>query len=111
MSSPTEAENQANANALISQLQELKAEAQAIAQKIGELDQERVEHSLVAETLTGLDGSRKCYRSPKFFYLISFLKVIRHKSRLLTYFFHSSYSQDDWWSAYRTNGVGSASRN
>jgi hypothetical protein len=58
----SEADNQANAAALVGQLQELKAEAQTIAQKIGELDQERIEHSLVAETLSGLDGSRKCYR-------------------------------------------------
>jgi prefoldin subunit 5 len=58
----SEADNQANAAALVGQLQELKTEAQAIAQKIGELDQERVEHTLVAETLSGLDGSRKCYR-------------------------------------------------
>ena len=50
------------AQALVNQLQVMKDEAQAIAQKISELDQERHEHSLVAETLEKLDSTRKCYR-------------------------------------------------
>lgn len=49
--------------ALLAKLQEIKNEANGIAQKISELDQERHEHSLVLETLTKLDGGRKCYRS------------------------------------------------
>ena len=50
------------AQALVNQLQTMKDEAQGIAQKISELDQERHEHSLVAETLEKLDSDRKCYR-------------------------------------------------
>jgi chaperonin cofactor prefoldin len=82
----SEAENQAHAAALIGQLQELKAEAQAIAQKIGELDQERVEHSLVAETLTGLDGSRKCYRRVDDFFFLNVLFVpIQNPQNIVVY--------------------------
>ena len=55
-------ENMAKAQALFNQLQAMKDEAQAIAQKISELDQERHEHSLVAETLEKIDGERKCFR-------------------------------------------------
>ena len=54
--------NMAKAQALFNQLQAMKDEAQAIAQKISELDQERHEHSLVAETLEKIDGERKCFR-------------------------------------------------
>ena len=50
------------AQALVNQLQAMKDEAQSIAQKISELDQERHEHGLVAETLEKLDSDRKCYR-------------------------------------------------
>jgi hypothetical protein len=67
-------EKQAAATALVNQLQELKAEAQGIAQKIGEFDQERVEHALVAETLSTLDGSRKCYR-----YCAQFDSIFTHQ--------------------------------
>ncbi|RMX99292.1 hypothetical protein D0867_12151 [Hortaea werneckii] len=35
---------------------------QAIAQKIGDVEQEGEEHKLVLETLTPLPGDRKCFR-------------------------------------------------
>ncbi|GAB1740681.1 hypothetical protein NU219Hw_g5773t1 [Hortaea werneckii] len=35
---------------------------QAIAQKIGDVEQEAEEHKLVLETLTPLPGDRKCFR-------------------------------------------------
>ncbi|KAK3713224.1 Cochaperone prefoldin complex subunit [Vermiconidia calcicola] len=35
---------------------------QAIAQKIGDVEQETEEHKLVLETLTPLPGDRKCFR-------------------------------------------------
>lgn len=57
-----EAEEQQKAQALVNQLQVMKDEAQQIAQKISELDQERHEHSLVAETLDKLESDRKCFR-------------------------------------------------
>ena len=52
------------AQALVNQLQVMKDEAQGIAQKITELDQERHEHTLVAETLEKFDSERKCFRCP-----------------------------------------------
>ena len=57
-----DSENMAKAQALFNQLQAMNDEAQSIAQKISELDQERHEHSLVAETLEKLDADRKCFR-------------------------------------------------
>jgi prefoldin subunit 2 len=48
--------------ALLAKLQDMKNEASAIAQKISELETERHEHSLVLDTLSTLDGARKCYR-------------------------------------------------
>ncbi|EME79198.1 uncharacterized protein MYCFIDRAFT_87416 [Pseudocercospora fijiensis CIRAD86] len=35
---------------------------QAVAQKIGDVEQEAEEHKLVLETLTPLPGDRKCFR-------------------------------------------------
>lgn len=58
-----DADDSSAQQALLAKLQEIKNEANGIAQKISELDQERHEHSLVLETLTKLDGGRKCYRS------------------------------------------------
>ena len=57
-----EAEEMQKAQALVNQLQVMKDDAQQIAQKINELDQERHEHGLVAETLEKLDSDRKCFR-------------------------------------------------
>jgi hypothetical protein len=57
-----ESEDQQRAQALVNQLQAMKEEATAIAQKISELDNERHEHGLVGETLEKLDSSRKCFR-------------------------------------------------
>ncbi|KAM3420117.1 hypothetical protein BST61_g3419 [Cercospora zeina] len=39
-----------------------KETLQAIAQKIGDVEQETEEHKLVLETLTPLPGERKCFR-------------------------------------------------
>ncbi|KAF2719948.1 Prefoldin beta-like protein [Polychaeton citri CBS 116435] len=39
-----------------------KETLQAIAQKIGDVEQETEEHKLVLETLTPLPGDRKCFR-------------------------------------------------
>uniref|UniRef100_A0A6T8P0M6 Prefoldin subunit 2 n=1 Tax=Hemiselmis andersenii TaxID=464988 RepID=A0A6T8P0M6_HEMAN len=48
--------------ALVARLQGMKEESTSLAQKIAELDQEKHEHSLVLDTLSGLSGDRKCYR-------------------------------------------------
>ncbi|EKX35842.1 Prefoldin protein, subunit 2 [Guillardia theta CCMP2712] len=50
------------AEAVVQQLQEMKNEANQLGMKINELDQERHEHSLVVETLSKMEGERKCYR-------------------------------------------------
>jgi prefoldin subunit 2 len=47
--------------ALLAKLQDMKNEANTIAQKISELETERHEHSLVLDTLSTLEGGRKCY--------------------------------------------------
>ncbi|EME44154.1 hypothetical protein DOTSEDRAFT_172214 [Dothistroma septosporum NZE10] len=39
-----------------------KETLQAVAQKIGDVEQEAEEHKLVLETLTPLSGDRKCFR-------------------------------------------------
>jgi prefoldin subunit 2 len=57
-----DAEDAAAQQALMAKLQEMKNEASAVAQKISELETERHEHSLVLDTLSTLDGGRKCYR-------------------------------------------------
>ncbi|KEZ44450.1 hypothetical protein SAPIO_CDS3455 [Scedosporium apiospermum] len=45
-----------------SQYNNYKNSLQQIAQKIGEIEQESEEHKLVLDTLTPLDGQRKCFR-------------------------------------------------
>ncbi|TPX33640.1 hypothetical protein SmJEL517_g03519 [Synchytrium microbalum] len=40
----------------------LKQELDAIAQKMGELEQERDEHQLVLDTISPMDPERKCFR-------------------------------------------------
>nr|KAJ3420438.1 hypothetical protein HK105_005673 [Polyrhizophydium stewartii] len=40
----------------------MKQELQAIAQKIGELEMERDEHQMVVDTISPLEGDRKCFR-------------------------------------------------
>ena len=40
----------------------MKQELQAIAQKIGELEQEKEEHQLVIDTIKPLDADRACFR-------------------------------------------------
>ncbi|KAI8899685.1 Prefoldin [Globomyces pollinis-pini] len=40
----------------------MKQELTSIAQKIGELEQEKEEHQLVIDTLAPLDANRTCYR-------------------------------------------------
>ncbi|KAI8924428.1 Prefoldin [Entophlyctis helioformis] len=47
---------------IIAQFNSMKQELKAIAQKIGELELERDEHQLVVDTMSPLDGSRKCFR-------------------------------------------------
>ncbi|KAF2270679.1 Prefoldin beta-like protein, partial [Lojkania enalia] len=42
--------------------QNYKNTLQAIAQKIGDIEQEAEEHKLVLETLEPLSGDRKCFR-------------------------------------------------
>ncbi|KAI5366325.1 Putative prefoldin beta [Septoria linicola] len=44
------------------QYSNFKETLQAIAQKIGDVEQEAEEHKLVLETLTPLTGDRKCFR-------------------------------------------------
>ncbi|GJJ73859.1 prefoldin subunit 2 [Entomortierella parvispora] len=40
----------------------MKSELTSLAQKIGELETESDEHTLVVDTLSPLDGDRKCFR-------------------------------------------------
>lgn len=47
---------------LQAQYSSFKDTLQAIAQKIGDVEQESEEHKLVLETLTPLPGDRKCFR-------------------------------------------------
>merc|ERR1712130_377572 len=49
-------------NYLQTQHQNLKAEYQAIAQKLAEMESEKKEHSLVITTLSKLPSDRRCYR-------------------------------------------------
>mmetsp|Transcript_6768 Transcript_6768/g.13070 ORF Transcript_6768/g.13070 Transcript_6768/m.13070 type:complete len:128 (+) Transcript_6768:260-643(+) len=62
MSSEDAPEEAAASQALVARLQTMKEESTGLAQKIAELDQEKHEHSLVLDTLSGLPGERKCYR-------------------------------------------------
>ncbi|CAK4023463.1 prefoldin subunit 2 [Lecanosticta acicola] len=47
---------------LQTQYSNYKDTLQAIAQKIGDVEQETEEHKLVLDTLTPLSGDRKCFR-------------------------------------------------
>ncbi|KAK5133263.1 hypothetical protein LTR08_007997 [Meristemomyces frigidus] len=47
---------------LQTQYSNYKDTLQAVAQKIGDVEQEAEEHKLVLETLTPLPGDRKCFR-------------------------------------------------
>mmetsp|Transcript_694 Transcript_694/g.1048 ORF Transcript_694/g.1048 Transcript_694/m.1048 type:complete len:111 (-) Transcript_694:117-449(-) len=49
-------------NYLQTQHQNLKAEYQAYAQKLSEMEAERKEHALVISTLQKLPNERRCYR-------------------------------------------------
>ncbi|KAF9575083.1 hypothetical protein EC968_004308 [Mortierella alpina] len=40
----------------------MKSELNSLAQKIGELETEADEHTLVVDTISPLDGDRKCFR-------------------------------------------------
>ncbi|KAF9583186.1 hypothetical protein BGW38_010072 [Lunasporangiospora selenospora] len=40
----------------------MKSDLNSLAQKIGELETESDEHTLVVETLTPLEGDRRCFR-------------------------------------------------
>ncbi|KAI8904287.1 Prefoldin beta-like protein [Gorgonomyces haynaldii] len=46
----------------MAQVAQLKQELNQLAQKIGELEQERDEHTLVIDTLDKCDPKRPCYR-------------------------------------------------
>eukprot|EP01127_Copromyxa_protea_P023717 TRINITY_DN8_c0_g1_i1.p1 TRINITY_DN8_c0_g1~~TRINITY_DN8_c0_g1_i1.p1 ORF type:complete len:134 (+),score=41.71 TRINITY_DN8_c0_g1_i1:175-576(+) len=46
----------------IQALQKMKAEVDAITRKIGELEAQRDEHSLVIKAISGLEAERRCYR-------------------------------------------------
>jgi len=48
--------------AIIQQYKRLRSEQQALGSKIGELEIEAHEHSLVIQAIEKLDGSRRCYR-------------------------------------------------
>ncbi|KAJ3191427.1 hypothetical protein HK101_007721 [Irineochytrium annulatum] len=47
---------------IVAQFNSMKQELGGIAQKLGELEQEKDEHRLVVETMEPLDGGRKCFR-------------------------------------------------
>ncbi|KAI8815299.1 Prefoldin [Cladochytrium replicatum] len=47
---------------IAAQLNAMKQDMNAIAQKLGELEMEQDEHKLVIDTLTPLDPNRKCFR-------------------------------------------------
>ncbi|CAG8637326.1 12431_t:CDS:2, partial [Acaulospora morrowiae] len=44
------------------QFNNMKSEMQAIAQKIGELEGDAEEHKAVIDTISPLNGDRKCFR-------------------------------------------------
>ncbi|KAJ3323347.1 hypothetical protein HDV06_001867 [Boothiomyces sp. JEL0866] len=47
---------------IVQRFNSMKQELSAIAQKIGELEQEKDEHTLVIDTIKPLDSDRTCYR-------------------------------------------------
>lgn len=47
---------------IIAQFNAQKQDLQALAQKIGELEQESEEHNLVIETISPMNSDRKCFR-------------------------------------------------
>ncbi|TPX48760.1 hypothetical protein SeMB42_g00327 [Synchytrium endobioticum] len=54
-----------SANAAVApreQLAGLKSDLEALATKMGELEQERDEHQLVLDTISPMDPGRKCFR-------------------------------------------------
>eukprot|EP01105_Mastigella_eilhardi_P014317 TRINITY_DN3265_c0_g1_i1.p2 TRINITY_DN3265_c0_g1~~TRINITY_DN3265_c0_g1_i1.p2 ORF type:complete len:172 (+),score=78.54 TRINITY_DN3265_c0_g1_i1:52-516(+) len=54
--------NDANAQAVIGALKQMKHEQQQMERKLGELEVEANEHKLVIETMNKVEGSRRCYR-------------------------------------------------
>jgi len=47
---------------IVQGFQRLRAEQRQLANKLSELEMDLNEHKLVIETLTGVDGDRKCFR-------------------------------------------------
>ncbi len=51
-----------NAQEIMQQYEAMRAQIREYAKKLGELDSERNEHSLVVTTIKDLDSKRKCFR-------------------------------------------------
>ncbi|KND04644.1 tubulin-binding prefolding complex subunit GIM4 [Spizellomyces punctatus DAOM BR117] len=47
---------------IVAQINSMKQEMNAIAQKLGELEMEKDEHQLVVDTISPLEPERKCFR-------------------------------------------------
>ncbi|TPX67266.1 hypothetical protein SpCBS45565_g03902 [Spizellomyces sp. 'palustris'] len=47
---------------IVAQINGMKQEMNAIAQKLGELEMEKDEHQLVVDTISPLEPERKCFR-------------------------------------------------
>ncbi|KAJ3051070.1 hypothetical protein HK097_007950 [Rhizophlyctis rosea] len=59
---PVPQEKRPSDQEIVAQVNNMKQEMNAIAQKVGELEMEKDEHQLVIDTITPLDGDRKCFR-------------------------------------------------
>ncbi|KAJ3026839.1 UNVERIFIED_CONTAM: hypothetical protein HDU68_004977 [Siphonaria sp. JEL0065] len=62
MSSSSAAEKRPSDQEIVAQFNAMKQELQAIASKLGELEQEKDEHKMVVDTMDPLNGDRKCFR-------------------------------------------------
>ncbi|KAI9097056.1 Prefoldin [Phlyctochytrium arcticum] len=59
---PATAEKRPSDQEIVSQVNAMKSEMNAIASKLGELEMEKDEHQLVVDTVTPMEGDRKCFR-------------------------------------------------
>ncbi|KAJ3061571.1 hypothetical protein HDU98_002485 [Podochytrium sp. JEL0797] len=62
MSSSAAAAQRPTDQEIVAQFNAMKQELQAIASKLGELEQEKDEHKMVVDTMVPLNGDRKCFR-------------------------------------------------
>ncbi|KAI8851852.1 Prefoldin [Chytridium lagenaria] len=62
MATSKSAEKRPSDQELVNKFNSMKSELSGIAQKIGELEQEKDEHKLVVDTMVPLEADRKCFR-------------------------------------------------